>query len=79
MALVKFVLIHDQKNDDGIRMFFNDLWELWVKVRAPLSVPLRYSILTMSQILINPFHTVNTPIRNSAFENRVRAAAKRYL
>jgi hypothetical protein len=32
IAVVKFVLIHDQKNDDGIRMFFNDLWELWVKV-----------------------------------------------
>ncbi|KAI9636113.1 putative ER to Golgi transport-related protein [Dioszegia hungarica] len=58
---VKFILVHDQKNDDGIRMFFNELWELWVK------------------ILLNPFHTVNTPVRSSAFENRVRGAAKRYL
>lgn len=32
---VKFVLLHDQKNDDGIRAFFLDLWELYVKVRIP--------------------------------------------
>jgi hypothetical protein len=31
---VKFVLLHDQKNDDGIRQFFLDLWELYVKVSA---------------------------------------------
>jgi len=32
--VVKFVLLHDQKNDDGIRQFFLDLWELYVKVSA---------------------------------------------
>lgn len=32
---VKFVLLHDQKNDDGIRAFFLDLWELYVKVCIP--------------------------------------------
>lgn len=36
--IVRFVLLHDQKNDDGIRLFFLDLWELYVKVsrRRPL-------------------------------------------
>lgn len=29
---VKFVLLHDVKNDDGIRAFFVDLWEAYVKV-----------------------------------------------
>ncbi|KAE8540487.1 hypothetical protein D1P53_003433 [Cryptococcus gattii VGV] len=58
---VKFVLLHDVKNDDGIRLFFIDLWEAYIK------------------ILLNPFFTVNTPIKNPAFEARVRAIAKRHL
>ncbi|WRT64542.1 uncharacterized protein IL334_001474 [Kwoniella shivajii] len=58
---VKFVLLHDIKNDDGIRLFFLDVWESYVK------------------ILLNPFHTVNTPIRNPMFESKIRASAKRNL
>ncbi|KAL1407027.1 TRAPP subunit [Vanrija albida] len=58
---VKFVLLHDAKNDDGIRLFFGDVWELYVKAS------------------LNPFQTVNTPIRNPAFETKVRASAKRFL
>jgi len=58
---VKFVLLHDNKNDDGIRLFFLDLWELYVKV------------------LLSPFHTINTPIRNPLFEAKVRQSAKRNL
>lgn len=30
-ANVKFMLLHDVKNDDGIKNFFNDLYELYVK------------------------------------------------
>lgn len=30
---VKFIILHETKNDDGIKAFFNDLWELYVKVR----------------------------------------------
>ena len=29
----KFVLLHEAKNDDGIKSFFMDVWELYVKVR----------------------------------------------
>jgi hypothetical protein len=29
---MKFVLLHEGKNDDGIRAFFTDVWELYVKV-----------------------------------------------
>lgn len=32
MADMKFVLLHEGKNDDGIRQFFADVWELYVKV-----------------------------------------------
>ncbi|RDB23219.1 Trafficking protein particle complex subunit 2 [Hypsizygus marmoreus] len=28
---MKFVLLHEGKNDDGIRQFFMDVWELYVK------------------------------------------------
>ena len=33
-ADMKFVLLHEGKNDDGIRQFFMDVWELYVKVRS---------------------------------------------
>jgi hypothetical protein len=29
---MKFVLLHEGKNDDGIRSFFMEVWELYVKV-----------------------------------------------
>jgi hypothetical protein len=29
---MKFVLLHEGKNDEGIRAFFTDVWELYVKV-----------------------------------------------
>ena len=31
---VKFIILHETKNDDGIKVFFNDLWELYLKVRV---------------------------------------------
>lgn len=29
---VKFVLLHEAKNDEGIRAFFMEVWEMYVKV-----------------------------------------------
>lgn len=29
---MKFLLLHEGKNDEGIRMFFMEVWELYVKV-----------------------------------------------
>ena len=31
---MKFVLLHEGKNDEGIRAFFAEVWELYVKVRG---------------------------------------------
>lgn len=28
---MKFIILHETKNDDGIKAFFHDLWELYVK------------------------------------------------
>ena len=35
-ADVRFILLHEGKNDEGIRSFFTDVWELYVKVNATL-------------------------------------------
>lgn len=29
---MKFVLLHETKNDEGIKSFFVDIWEAYVKV-----------------------------------------------
>jgi len=29
---MKFVLLHEARNDDGIKAFFHEVWELYVKV-----------------------------------------------
>ena len=34
-SLVKFLLLHDSKNDDGIRNFFHDIHEYYIKVSDP--------------------------------------------
>lgn len=34
-SLVKFLLLHDSKNDDGIRSFFHDIHEYYIKVSEP--------------------------------------------
>ena len=74
---MKFIVLHETKNDDGIKAFFNDLWELYVKVRAhPL---LCFFISKSFQTAMNPFHTAHTPIRSTVFDSRVRASAKKNL
>jgi hypothetical protein len=44
---------------------------------APLCSPPAYA--RSPQAALNPFHTVNTPIRNPLFEAKVRASARKYL
>lgn len=38
---MKFILLHDAKNDDGVRAFFMDVWELYIKVTNILAFSLR--------------------------------------
>lgn len=30
-SAIKFIMVHDVKNDDGIRHFFNDIYETYIK------------------------------------------------
>jgi len=54
-----FLLLHDKKDEDGIRTFFTEVHQLFIR------------------ILMNPFYSLNTPIRSSAFETRVRQLGKK--
>jgi trafficking protein particle complex subunit 2 len=77
---MKFILLHEAKNDEGIRAFFTDVWELYIKVSL-VSRP-SGSIVVMSfvlQTMLNPFHTAHTSIRSQVFDTRVRASAKKHL
>jgi len=36
---MKFVLLHEGKNDEGIRAFFMEVWELYAKVSKAMCAP----------------------------------------
>lgn len=42
-AGVKIVLLHELKNDEGIRLFLQDTWEAYVKVGQKTTFPLQTS------------------------------------
>lgn len=77
---MKFVLLHEGKNDEGIRGFFAEVWELYVKVRLLDNVKMIFffNLYTM-QTMMNPFHTAHSIIRSNVFDSRVRASARKYL
>ena len=74
----KFVLLHEGKNDDGIRQFFMDIWELYVKV-CIVSLQIISGEDKRLQTAMNPFQTAHTVIRSSVFDTKVRASARKYL
>lgn len=74
---MKFVLLHDAKGDDGVKNFFQEVWELYVKVSYTSWCT--HSFTSVPQTVMNPFHTSHTAIRSSVFDARVRASAKKYL
>lgn len=73
---MKFVLLHEGKNDDGIRGFFMEVWELYVKVGGWTS---GLDGADWPQTILNPFHTAHTAIKSSVFDSRVRASARKWL
>jgi hypothetical protein len=81
------MILHDQRNEEAIRNFFSDVYELYVKVRTAFFVILHnissflmgVSVFQHSQILLNPFYSVNTPILSSSFDQKVKALGKKYF
>lgn len=43
---IRFVMVHDSKNDDGIKNFFNEMYETYIKVIENLK-PTIFEILTV--------------------------------
>lgn len=76
---MKFILLHETRNDDGIKSFFTEVWELYVKVSEQDLIALSAPNVYWLQTMLNPFHTAHTPIRSAVFDGRVRASAKKYL
>lgn len=75
------MLLHTGKNEETIKSFFQDVYELYVKVNARDVWLCGYSCLSHSrqQFSMNPFYRYDTPITSAAFDTRVRAIARRYL
>jgi len=77
---MKFVLLHEGKNDEGIRGFFAEVWELYVKVSLLVNIKIVFFLtLYTMQTMMNPFHTAHSIIRSNVFDSRVRASARKYL
>lgn len=79
---MRFILLHEIKNDDGIRMFFTDAWDAFVRVRPHLMpLPWVYRTLrsTASQTQLSPFYELNAKITSTVFDSKIRQSARRYL
>lgn len=73
-------MLHEKKDEDGIKNFFNEVYELYLKVTNMFFHFIQWDLTSYGlQILLNPFYTVNTPIFSPAFDEKVKAVAKKKL
>lgn len=75
---IRFLLLHEGRNEELVRTFFQEVYEAYVKVRAFLLVSTQLCFCA-SQLLMNPFYTYDTPICSSSFDQRIQAIARRFL
>ena len=85
----RLLLLHDSRqSEEGLRAFFTEVHELYVKARG---TDARGSLRSAGprlcasrpdarrQVMLNAFHTPTTPITSPRFDVLVRAAAKKHL
>ena len=70
------MLLHEKKDEDGVKNFFQEVHELYLKVSK---TNLSWWNWFTFQLLMNPFYVFNTPITSTAFDDRVKSIAKRRL
>ncbi|KAG0661422.1 hypothetical protein C6P46_004019 [Rhodotorula mucilaginosa] len=78
---VKLILLHELKNDEGIRLFLQETWENYVKASPSLSGPAGRARTSAdgqsagTQTLLNPFHELNAPIRIRILEENLAGSS----
>jgi trafficking protein particle complex subunit 2 len=85
---VKLMMLHDVRNEDGIKSFFTEVHEYYIRVRRPQGGHVArvcgaadscVRLNGTAQYLMNPFYDPDTPIESKAFDSKVRVLAKKYL
>ena len=57
----KFLLLSEKSNDDSIKLFFNRVYDILVKVSNDLK-----------KQLLNPFFKLNKPIQDASFNEKIK-------
>lgn len=93
-AHIKFLLLHDGRSDDTIRLFFRDVYEIYIRVglwwqryadHASQSLLVKPAdqgtngCLLLLQVVMNPFFTTVGRISSPAFSQKVRILAKTHF
>ena len=88
-AHVKFLLLHDGKNDEAIRLFFKDVYDIYVRVsnkrwfgydtQSQTSYVGKAITCNTLQVCMNPFFTTVGRISSPGFGQKVRILARTHF
>ena len=76
----RFLLLHDAKNEDGIKSFFHESYEFYLKVclRSFMSYIAIFNVAPF-QTLLNPFYLPDTTITSTLFDSKIKSLVKKHL